>query len=312
MGLIQILLLIILGIISFYIVFVAAPAFTIFYAVYHRGKSITLLDVKSIENTYYGPFVEELFSANDYLMSLKPEHISIKASDGINLTADYFKGGNKRIALLFPGFHGNLSNNFMIQAKYIYDLGFDVICVTERAHDDCGGKWTGLGLKERYDLLDWVNYSKELGYEKCLLWGTSMGGAIVSYASDQVDPEYVKAMIIDCGFNSPREQTIKDCKMRHIPWYLMIHHMEFFVKIFARVGFRERTTEHLSRTTIPAFFIHGELDESVPISNSYENYESCNSYKECFWCKDAKHIVSFLVGGEEIRKSVTAFINKFL
>ena len=53
------------------------------------------------------------------------------------------------------------------------------------------------------------------------------------------------------------------------------------------------TLNEVAKTEIPILFIHGEVDDFVPVWMSEKNYEACNSEKELLIIKNADHAESY-------------------
>ena len=76
-----------------------------------------------------------------------------------------------------------------------------------RAHGQSEGKIITYGVKDRYDVLTWVDYViKNISNdEKIIIDGLSMGSSTVLMASELDLPDNVKGIVADSGFTSPRE-----------------------------------------------------------------------------------------------------------
>ena len=69
--------------------------------------------------------------------------------------------------------------------------------------------------------------------------------------------------------------------------------------------------ESLPSVTIPAFFIHGDSDRFVPVSDSIERFEIIGSdIKDIVIVEGASHAEAFIAGSKEIRPRLSEFINK--
>ncbi|MEE1104783.1 MAG: hypothetical protein UH083_02380, partial [Ruminococcus sp.] len=78
-------------------------------------------------------------------------------------------------------------------------------------------RFTTIGLRERYDVLDWVRYAEQRGAKDILLYGVSMGAAGVAYASPLLGGTRVRAMVMESGFYSIYEQMRRDAYKNNIP-----------------------------------------------------------------------------------------------
>ena len=71
---------------------------------------------------------------------------------------------------------------------------------------------------------------------------------------------------------------------------------------------KDKTEEHLSKTDIPIFFVHGEDDTVVPASHSERNFNACRSEKRLETVKNAGHACAAVVGGKELRDKIFIFL----
>lgn len=297
-------------IILLYFIMIIAPALVAYFSVFARKTTTPLMERKSL--SYYEPFIDKINSATEYRSKLKKTPLRIKSYDGTELYADYYDGSLAKTAICLHGYASGVDYNFAVQSEFLHKQGFNLMLVNQRAHDNSGGKNICFGLKEQYDLIEWVKKARELGAEEVLLYGISMGGATVGYASDKLDSGFVKAMIIDCGFASPYDQLKHDHIIRHVPWRLMLPIEGFLAKTRLGIDIKNPVADSLRKTEIPAFFIHGTADNTVTIEQGKINFEACNSEKRFYTVENGNHTVSFIAGGEKLQNELKDFlINKF-
>lgn len=303
-------LLIIAILIFLYFILITAPAIVAYRAVFARKNTTPLMERKSLG--YYEPFVNEISKSTDYLSGLKKTPVRINSFDGTELYADLYDGNLPKTAICVHGYASGPDYNFAVQGEFLHKLGFNLLFVNQRGHDKSGGKNICFGLYEYKDLIKWVEKAEELGADEILLYGISMGGATVGYASDKLDKNIVKAIIIDCGFTSPYDQFKHDHILRHVPWPLMLPIECFLAKKNVGIDVKTPVADSLKATEIPAFFIHGTDDYTVPIEQGKTNFEACQSEKRFYAVESGKHTVSFIAGGKKLQNELKDFlINKF-
>ena len=80
----------------------------------------------------------------------------------------------------------------------------DLLLCDLRAQGDSEGEFSTLGVLEKYDCLDWVEWAQNRFGDKnpIFLMGVSMGASIVMMSSDLELPDSVYGIIDDCGFTS--------------------------------------------------------------------------------------------------------------
>ena len=134
------------------------------------------------------------------------EFVTIQSRDGLTLSGRYYHTADG--APLAIGFHGYKScwlTDFCGGADIAFQMGQNVLLVDERAHGKSQGRTISFGIKERQDLLCWIDYAlARFGSDvKILLYGVSMGGATVVMASELELPENVKGIVADCPYSAP-------------------------------------------------------------------------------------------------------------
>lgn len=304
-------LVVILVIILVYIVFIVAPSIVTYLTVFSRKCATEFEDMENVEKTYFAPYLDEIYKSKKYIQNLKSIEVEIRTNDGEMLKGVYIDGGYNKTVICVHGYWSTPLNNFSVQGEFLYKNGFNLLFVYLRGHEPSGGKHIYLGLKEQYDLIEWIKWlRKNKPTEKILLYGMSLGSAVVSYASDKLDNNDVFAMVLDSGFTSPYHQIKWDCVKRHLPWMLMLPIIRLIVKIKLMIDIKEPVTEHLNNTKIPALFFHGTADETVPIAQGIENFNSCASRKDKLFVENANHTLSFIVGGKEVQNKLLDFINE--
>lgn len=61
----------------------------------------------------------------------------------------------------------------------------------------------------------------------------------------------------------------------------------------------------------PVLFVHGTEDRFVPVSNTLRNYQACRAEKELLLVEGARHIQSYLLGGDQYREKLARFFEKY-
>ena len=222
-------------------------------------------------------------------LSTKNEKIIITASDGVRLVGYFYE--RKKNAPIVIFFHGLWSTGFL-NGKPIYRItekhNWNLLLATLRAHGESGGNVSTLGVLEKYDCRDWVNWVvSEYGEQTPIfLMGISMGGAVALMSSDLGLPESVCGIIDDAGFTSPLEMIKANSKEK-------IHHKILsdlftqFVNVGTKIwgGFDLKEANAcvaVSKTSVPVLIIHGDKDKQAPVSMAYKIYDSCKSERELY------------------------------
>ena len=212
-------------------------------------------------------------------MALKPfESVSTFSYDDLSLFGRYYHtADNAPLAILFHGYRGDPGKDYCCAADICFSLGYNVLLVFERAHGCSGGNTITFGVKERYDVLSWVNYAvKRFGKDvKIILGGISMGGGTVLMSSDLNLPHNVKGIVADCPFSSPSEVIVQFGRARRIPGIITYPLTALSTRLFG--GFSLGSTDAVTavnKAQVPILILHGEADTHVPPEMSLKIYEA--------------------------------------
>ena len=298
------------AIILFFIFFVIAPAAVCYRSVFGRRKVLPL-DDERLYKPAIEPYKERMLNERRYLKEQGFERVSVTANDGVKLCADYYDRGADKTVVMIHGYNADPYVNLVTPSRWLYDFGFNLLVIYHRAHGCSGGDRSSMGLREKDDVLLWIDYiQKHDSSQRILLYGMSMGGSTLAYLSDTLDNEAVPCMIIDCGYISAENQLKSDAKRMHFP-PLLIPLICAICRRDQHIDIRERTTEHLKNAKKPILFIHGDSDLTVPLEEGRKNFEACTSPKNFVIVKKAAHTVAFQTDEKQVSDAMAEFLNKY-
>lgn len=309
----MILVYILLIIFALYVCFIVIPAVLIFKFAFTRGKSAVPLSVRELKGTRYEPYVESLVPAERFLSELKYEKAVVTSREGLRLTGRYIDQKSEKTIIFVHGYRGGELSNCCAQARHYYEKGYNILLIVMRAHGESEGKMIGLGTLERHDLPVWVDYAaKKDGVNSIAIYGSSMGASSIGYASCDFNNPKLKALVLDCGYSSPRNQLEHDARIRHLPYFLLLPVMRLAGLISMHEDIYSKVGDSLKRNKIPAMFIHGTADQTVSYAQCIENYNACASEKELVSVEGADHIIAYVMGGDTVKSKLDAFLDKHL
>ena len=252
----------------------------------------------------------------DELTALPYEEVFITSFDGLRLFGKYYhvKDGAP-LQIMFHGYRGSAERDFCGGSKLARERDYNALIIDERAHGKSGGHTICFGVKERYDVLSWVNYAVErFGKDtEILLYGVSMGSATVLMASGLDLPENVKGIIADCPFSSPKDIIMKVTRELHLPPKLMFPFIYLGGLIFGRVKISSCTAaDEVRKAKIPMLIFHGEDDRFVPHEMSGEIYKANPELVTRLTFPGAGHGLSFIEDFPRYKKAVEDFWDKAL
>lgn len=208
-------------------------------------------------------------------------------------------------------------NSYGLQnLNYLYEAdqnGFNVLAVDQRSHGMSGGRYSGMGWPEHYDLISWINWLVMQDPEsEIALYGVELGAAAVMNAAGDYIPKNAVCAIEDSGYSGIEEELEEAIKAKcRMPGNPFVPGINLFVRQFLHFNLNDANTRRqLMQCSIPMLFIHGEKDDIVPCSMVYDSYYACASAKELYTVSDAGHNACWV--NSTYFTTVFAFIKKYM
>ncbi len=302
---------ILLGVLAVYLVFAFLPSVVMFRKIFYlRGKCCK--PKPEPQKSYYAPFQAIRQEAQSYLAALPAQELTIHSHDGLVLKADYYSGGCSRTAVLLHGYRASPMSNCAYQAAKLHQAGYNVLLAYQRGHGKSGGRFTTLGDREQLDAMAWVDRAAaEPGVAHVIAYGVSMGAVALAHASDKIEQRKLRALVLDCGFTSTYQQLCHDAQKNHIPPVAVVPPVGLFYRLRFGTDVKKPVTEALKNTKIPALFLHGTADSSVPFLHGQHNFEACASEKKALFVEGADHTCALLQGGQDTLNQMFNFLDKY-
>ena len=298
---------------ALFLIFELLPAIVMtWYAFRRRDPADFDERPRALDAAPYARFKERILSDMACARSLPLETVHIKARDGVELSAEWLGLDKRRTVIFLHGYCSTPMNNFCSLLHYFRESGWNVLMPYQRGHGKSGGGATTLGLRERYDLVEWLKWAADkTGAAPVLLYGISMGGATVAAASELIQNGGVRAAVIDAGYDSPYEQFKHQCIIRHTPWRIVLPIVTLLGRLALGVDAHEDFSEKLKSNSIPTLFIYQKNDAAVPIECGRKFYEKCGGSKQ--WIEldnGGAHAMTFIAGGDAIKRQLSNFVEK--
>lgn len=269
----------------------------------HRGKQ-------------YEPHLETIANLLQTIIDRPCEFVSITSFDGLALWGRYYHvADGAPLDIAFHGYRSAGLTDFCGGAQISRELGHNLLLVDQRAHGKSRGNTITFGIKERWDVLSWVEYARErFGPDaRILLFGISMGASTVLMASELPLPENVKGIIADCPYSSPTKIIRSVGRKMRIPAPVATVFSWVGAKVYGGFDLGETDPVRAVRQAkVPILLIHGEADGFVPCDMSADIQRSNPQMVYRCTFPGADHGISFLVNPERYRKLVGEFCEKVL
>lgn len=262
----------------------------------------------------YKPHMETIRQCVADMKALPCTECSVLSHDGLKLFGRLYQG--QKSAPVHLMFHGYKSNAFLDSCgggKLALSLGHNVILTDQRAHGKSQGRTISFGIKERFDVLTWLEFIKEtFGADTpVFLWGLSMGASTVLMSTSLGLSENVVGILADCPFSSPKEIIQKVCRDLHFPAKLVYPFVWLGALLFGGFALEECTViTALKQNRVPILLFHGQADGFVPCEMSKKIKEACPDLITLEVVPEADHGLCYMVAPERYQKAVLSFIQK--
>jgi pimeloyl-ACP methyl ester carboxylesterase len=107
---------------------------------------------------------------------------------------------SKNAVILFHG-HGSQKGSLLDQARYMRSLGYSTLLLDFRAHGESDGTTCTVGYNETEEVVQAYTFMKEKGFDKIVMFGSSMGAAAVIKAVHE-NQLAVDKLILEMPFGS--------------------------------------------------------------------------------------------------------------
>jgi pimeloyl-ACP methyl ester carboxylesterase len=199
--------------------------------------------------------------------------VILETADGLCLAASLFAGPRSDS----PGIvavHGGTNNraDFLALVPYLSHAGFTTLLLDLRGHgsrDD--GRGITLGVDEQHDVMAAVHYLRDLGCRRVGAIGASLGASsclLAADADDSIDALVLQSVGYDLA--ALLVNAVPKPLRRLVPIYARILLWKIGVPFAsaARLRYPQPTAAARLRQSVPALFIHGEVDEVVDLGQA--------------------------------------------
>ncbi len=258
-------------------------------------------DYESFHNTYK---VEKMTIPSSY-----EEHM---------IPADYIyalelnNSKNHQTVIMVHGLGGNRYSNYPM-AEFFLENGYNVLTYDQRSTNENTAQYTTFGYREKYDLIDWVNYIEEQAPgQKIGLWGASFGGATagLALAYENMD-EKVDFLILDCPVSSMEWMVGQEMKTMDVG--IPVSYMAWCGNIVnkLKLGFTYHDADlptAMRNVKTPVLVINSKIDSVTPYFMGKDIYETLpESNREIWTVDDSEHCDIWLDYNQEYRNRMGSF-----
>ena len=263
--------------------------------------------------------VDEESFRNQY----KVEEIAIPSSyEEHMIPADYIyaiessSNKNHPTVILVHGLGDNRYSNYPM-AEFYLSKGYNVVTYDQRSTNENTAQYTTFGYREKYDLIDWVNYvEQQAPGQKIGIWGASYGGATAGLALAYEDMgEKVDFLILDCPVSSMEWMVEQEMKAMDVG--IPVSYMTWCGNIVnkLKLGFTYQDANvavAMKDVKTPVMIINSQADNMTPYFMGKDIYDALpESDKEIWTVDDSEHCEIWLDYNQEYREKIEVFLAKY-
>lgn len=260
--------------------------------------------------------------AMEAFKSIEKEVVEIKSFDNLTLRAFLIRTDKRpqnqkprKVVICAHGYTSHPTREFSKITPFLRGLGYDLLLLNDRAHGDSEGKYTGMSILDRHDVIRWIDFAIKTFGEDCeiFLYGISMGAATVGLVSGMDIPRNIKGVVMDCGFSSAWIvlKHMMKVNAKFLPLFPTMHIVNFFCKRLANYDLKETTTlDAVRRAKVPFLFFHGTADNTVVVQMGRDLYDAVQTEKEIHIYEGLEHVGSYYFKQKEYEEAFKNFLER--
>lgn len=223
------------------------------------------------------------------------------------------RDSSRKVAVLIHGWRDNAIKFFYIARMYHQLLGYNVLMPDLHAHGLSEGEAAGMGWKERFDVLHWMEVAAErFRARDFVVHGVSMGAATTMNVSGEKMPACVERVrfIEDCGYTSVWDEFSYQVKAQFgLPDFPLMYTTSLLCQLKYGWSFQEASPlRQVAKCPYPMLFIHGDSDTFVPSEMVERLYDAKAQEKQLWVTEGVEHALSCSQYPEAYLQHISQFI----
>lgn len=255
---------------------------------------------------------------NPSVMSLTYENVSFSSLDKkLTLRGWFLPGGFSDPVIIIV--HGNGYNRddpnigTIDIAAQLVKSGYNVLMFDLRGYGESDGSTVGGGYLEKRDLEGAVAYMKSRGFNHIGVLGFSLG-AVTSLLAAEED-QNIDAVVSDSSYADLNDMMGPEFAKRTKAPSIFLHPILLMIKVMYGVDFASiRPVDSVAKIkSQPILFIHGDADETIPVSHAYRLFNAAHNTMDQLWIvPGAGHTQAYKTQPEEYINKITEFFDTAL
>lgn len=261
----------------------------------------------------YAPFEDQSRALIKTAVGIPFEQVTLRVNKHKKLCARYyFVKENAPTAIMVHGYKGVGIRDFSGGIQELLKMETNVLIIDHYGHGLSDGKTITFGVKEKYDVLRWIDYINERNHNpEIYLYGISMGAATVLMTGGLDLPKNIKGIIADCPYSSVKDELEVALVKKKLPVKLVYPYMFLSALIFARFNIKKgEVSDYLKNCKIPILLIHGDIDDVVPVESSRKLKEKFPDLIEYVEVAGAPHGMSYFAGYDKYIDAINKFVQR--
>ncbi|MEK4249289.1 alpha/beta hydrolase [Paenibacillus sp. FSL W7-1287] len=198
-------------------------------------------------------------------------------------------------------------------AELMHELGYNVIMFDYGYASKSYSAPATWGSEEKNQLLAAVDYAKERGADRIIVWGFSMGGGTALQAA--LETEHIDGLILDSLFLPSPETLYTNIKQYiGLPKYPTTSIIGKLLPLWTNHSFSNTPAETILETTydIPLFIIHGTADNKADVYIAERIAANQTLHQSRLWViEGGMHELLFRKDPNQYMKNISQFISSF-
>jgi len=244
-------------------------------------------------------------------LGVPQEEVEFQSSDGIILRGWWVEKPGSRCTVVLG--HGYLMNRSELSplAATLWQAGCSCLVYDFRAHGRSGGRKSGFGYLERFDVRGAVEFAKaRKPGSSVVLVGSSMGSAASAFALAD-DPGLADGLILDSCYSRFPSAILGWWRFLGGP--ILSALLSPTVVIAAPLAgfnpFRVDVADALKRVKAPVLILHGDCDNLALPDEARRNAEACGC--EVVWLEKCGHSEGRWIHAEEYEAAAVEFLRRW-
>ncbi|MCR5308657.1 MAG: alpha/beta hydrolase [Bacilli bacterium] len=285
----------------------------IYFQIFYNDRKLKPDCLEPLKGRLYKPLEEKSRELIKKALEIPFEQVYLKVNKHKVLAARYyFSSDSAPTAILVHGYKGNGIRDFSGGVQEVIKRGNNVLVIDHYGHNLSSGRTITFGVKEKYDVLKWIDYiNKRNNNPDIYLYGISMGAATVLMCSGLSLPNNVKAILADSPYASIKEEIKFVMEKRKLNFTLLYPFVFLSALLFARFNIKKgEVSNYLKNNKLPILIMHGNTDDLVPVSNSRKLKEQF-PYINYVEIDNAPHGMGYVVDYDKYVSELDKFLLQF-